>query len=118
VLSNSDDRLRPLLGLASYFPSLVISCEAGVVKPDPRVFRLAATALTVTPGQLFHVGDSHAMDMLGPERIGATGRQVVRGGTAFEPWQIRSTAGKYAAGRRAAVSPNVARTSANQLSRK
>lgn len=93
VVSNWDDRLRPLLarlGLARWFSSMVVSYEFGAAKPDPRVFRQAATELGVTPGELLHVGDSHAMDVLGAESFGATGRQVVRRGPANQPWQIRS----------------------------
>lgn len=93
VISNWDERLRPLLtqlGLASYFSSLIISCEVGATKPDPRVFRRAAAELAVTPTQLLHVGDSHTMDVRGAEAIGATGRQVVRNAAALKPGQIRS----------------------------
>lgn len=93
VISNWDERLRPLLarvGLAAYFSRLVISCETGVAKPDPRIFRQAAAALAVAPGELLHVGDSRAMDVAGAEGIGAVGRQVVRGAGALESWQIRS----------------------------
>lgn len=42
VISNWDERLRPLLarlGLDSYFSRLVISCEVGVAKPDPLAFK-------------------------------------------------------------------------------
>ncbi len=93
VISNWDERLRPLharLGLDHYFSSIVISCEVGATKPDPRVFRRAAAELAVTPDELLHVGDSHTMDVLGAEKIGALGRQVVRSATVLEPWQIRS----------------------------
>ncbi|MEO6993753.1 MAG: HAD-IA family hydrolase [Lacunisphaera sp.] len=93
VISNWDDRLRPLLarlGLADYFSSVVISCEVGAAKPDSRLFHQAAAELAVTPGELVHVGDSYAMDVLGAEKMGAIARQVVRSGTALEPWQIRS----------------------------
>ncbi len=93
VISNWDDRLRPLLarlGLDQYFASLVISCEAGAAKPDPRLFYQAAAELMVAPRELLHVGDSRTADVLGAEGIGAFGRQVVRNGTALEPRQIRS----------------------------
>lgn len=93
VVSNWDDRLRPLLvrlGLAPYFSSLVISYEVGAAKPDPRVFRRAAAELAVAPGELLHVGDSRELDVLGARKIGATGLQVVRSGATNESWQIRS----------------------------
>lgn len=93
VVSNWDERLRPLLarlGLAPCFSSLVISCEAGATKPDPRVFLQAAKELKVTPGELLHVGDSRTKDVVGAEKVGATGRQIMRSGPPFEPWQIHS----------------------------
>lgn len=93
VVSNWDDRLRPLLerlGLTTYFSSLVISCEVGAAKPDSCLFRQAAAELAVRPCELLHVGDSHSMDVLGAESCGATGRQVVRDRAVKQPWQIRS----------------------------
>lgn len=93
VISNWDERLRSLLErleLTSYFSSLVISCEVGATKPDARLFHQAAAELAVPPSELLHVGDSHAMDVLGANKSGATGWQVVRHGGEIEPWQIRS----------------------------
>lgn len=93
VISNWDERLRPLLarlGLARYFSSLIISCEVGATKPDPSLFRQAAAELAVAPHELLHVGDNHTTDVLGAEVIGAAGRQVVRCNGALETWQIRS----------------------------
>ncbi len=93
VISNWDERLRPLLarlGLAHYFSSIVVSCEVGANKPDPRLFHQATAELAVAPHELLHVGDSYAADVLGAESVGAVARQVVRGHTALEPHQIRS----------------------------
>lgn len=93
AISNWDDRLRPLLArleLAPYFTSIVVSVEVGAPKPCSRLFRRAAAELKVDPGELLHVGDHYALDVLGAEAIGATGRQVVRGRVVSEPWQIRS----------------------------
>lgn len=93
VISNWDERLRPLLarlGLAQYFSSLVISCEVGATKPDPRLFHQAATELAVARHELLHVGDNHTTDVLGAESIGAIARQVVRNRKALETQQIRS----------------------------
>jgi putative hydrolase of the HAD superfamily len=93
IISNWDDRLRPLLAslnLTRHFSSPVISCEVGATKPDARLFAQAAHELGVTPGEMLHVGDSLAMDVVGAEGIGATGRQVVRGRPLTDARQIGS----------------------------
>lgn len=81
VISNWDDRLRPLLAalkLTRFFASIVVSCEIGATKPDPRLFRRAAAELGVAPAELLHVGDSAAMDVAGAQGVGAVGCQVRR----------------------------------------
>jgi putative hydrolase of the HAD superfamily len=96
IVSNWDERLRPLLAnlnLTRHFASIVVSCEAGTAKPDARLFARAARELEVAPGELLHVGDSHGMDVLGAQSIGALGRQVVRHKPASEAWQTSSLAG-------------------------
>lgn len=93
VISNWDERLRPLLaelGLAQYFPVIVVSCEMGATKPDRRLFERAARQLGVEPGELLHVGDSHVIDVLGAGNAGAHGRQVVRGKPLTGSWQMGS----------------------------
>ncbi len=74
VLSNWDERLRPLLGrlgLAAHFDWLGVSAEWGVHKPDPRLFHRAARALGAAPGELLHVGDSWTEDVAGARAAGA-----------------------------------------------
>ena len=91
IISNWDSRLRPLLArlnLARHFTAIIVSCEVGASKPDPRLFEQAARSLGVMPTELLHVGDSHAVDVLGAERAGAMGRQVVRQEDINQPWQI------------------------------
>jgi putative hydrolase of the HAD superfamily len=68
VLSNWDERLRPLLlrlGLADYFDPIVVSCEVGSAKPDPRIFRFAAAAMNLPPQEILHVGDDPLFDLEG-----------------------------------------------------
>jgi putative hydrolase of the HAD superfamily len=48
------------LGLAKHFATIVTSGEAGVPKPDPRIFELALERLGVRPERALHVGDSEA----------------------------------------------------------
>jgi putative hydrolase of the HAD superfamily len=95
VISNWDDRLRPLLhrlGLTRYFQSIVVSCEVGATKPAQAVFARSASELGVAPGELLHVGDSLIGDVLGAERSGATGRQIERHQPLTDPRQLRSLA--------------------------
>ena len=45
------------LGLTPLFDAVVTSAEAGVPKPDPRIFELALSRLGVPPARALHVGD-------------------------------------------------------------
>lgn len=66
--------LRQILkdyGLFQYFDHFVFSDEAGASKPAARVFDLATAGLGVAAGELAHVGDRPANDILGPNTYGA-----------------------------------------------
>lgn len=68
VLSNWDQRLRPLLekmALMPLFDAAFISCELGWEKPDHRIFGYAQQHLNETPDAILHVGDSAAHDRAG-----------------------------------------------------
>lgn len=68
VVSNWDERLRPLLrnlGLAEFFDVIAVSIEVGAAKPSPRIFHHCARALGVPPGAIVHVGDSPQDDVQG-----------------------------------------------------
>ncbi len=51
--------------LADYLDVLIVSEEAGVAKPDPRIFQLALQQLRLAPGQALYVGDSLEFDLPG-----------------------------------------------------
>lgn len=73
VISNWDTRLRAIsegLGLTRLIDFLVISAEAGVRKPDPRIFRLALDQAGVRPEEAIHVGDLPEEDVEGARRAG------------------------------------------------
>ncbi|RME96273.1 MAG: HAD-IIIA family hydrolase [Verrucomicrobia bacterium] len=81
VVSNWDDRLRPLLGrlgLAARFDVILVSAEQGWRKPDPRLFHEAARRLGVRPRELLHVGDQPREDIEGARRAGCQALQVRR----------------------------------------
>lgn len=62
LLSNSSaDFLRSILKqqqLEQYFKAIIISSEAGVIKPDPRIFELALQTLGSSPQETLFIDDS------------------------------------------------------------
>lgn len=75
VITNGFTRMqRPRLersGLADYFDAVVISDEAGLTKPDPRIFRLALGAMGIdSPSSAFFIGDNPSDDIGGAARFG------------------------------------------------
>lgn len=82
IISNWDDRLRPLLRrlkLDGYFEAMVVSCEFGACKPSPELFAAACAALGTTAQTTLHVGDSLEMDARGARAAGLRGWQLRRG---------------------------------------
>jgi 2-haloalkanoic acid dehalogenase type II len=57
-------------GLGRYFRAALTARQAGVAKPDPRIFHAAARALDLPHGDLLHVGDDVALDVLGAQDAG------------------------------------------------
>jgi putative hydrolase of the HAD superfamily len=81
AVSNWDERLRPTLGalgLLEYFEEVFVSFEVGFHKPDPRIFRHAASRLAVSPSECVHVGDSRREDFEGAHNAGWQGLLVQR----------------------------------------
>jgi dihydrofolate synthase / folylpolyglutamate synthase len=77
VISNWDERLRPLLRdlqLDNYFDSIVVSGETGAQKPAPKIFHAAAAQLKTPPEAILHIGDSRSEDFAGAR---ATGLQAL-----------------------------------------
>jgi putative hydrolase of the HAD superfamily len=73
IVSNWDTRLKGIsdgLGLTRLVDFLVISAEAGVRKPDPRIFRIALEKAGVRPEEAIHVGDLPEEDAEGARRAG------------------------------------------------
>ncbi len=58
------------LGLEKYFDTVIFSCEAGLRKPDPRIYERAIKELGLEPAQTFMIGDKLHCDVDGPAAIG------------------------------------------------
>lgn len=78
VITNGDGRqqraMLAALGLADAFEVVIISGDAGFAKPDPRIFRLAASRLGLATGDCLLIGDNRATDIAGA--LGAGMRAV------------------------------------------
>jgi putative hydrolase of the HAD superfamily len=59
-------------GLAELFDEVVLSCEVGCAKPDPRIYRLTLERLGVAPGDALFVDDM-ADNVEAAESIGMQG---------------------------------------------
>jgi putative hydrolase of the HAD superfamily len=83
VVSNWDERLRPLLqklGLSKYFQAEIVSCEVAFTKPSPVIFEQASRMLGEAPEHILHVGDSASHDVAGAKGAGFQALLLERGG--------------------------------------
>lgn len=86
VISNFTDGLLPILSyhrLSTRFDGVTYSQEAGVAKPDPRIFHRALTRAHCSPHESVHVGDSWESDYLGAKAVDMTPVLVNRDGRAL-----------------------------------
>jgi len=67
--STLDDHLRRE-GLLEFFAVRVYSCDVGVRKPNPRIFRLALERLSAEADRSLFVGDRLDVDVKGANRVG------------------------------------------------
>jgi putative hydrolase of the HAD superfamily len=91
IISNWDDRLRPLLqalNLARYFEPIIISCEVGCQKPSRQIFQATAERLGVTTSEILHVGDDPANDLEGARQAGFQARLLKRDSITSGPEEI------------------------------
>ncbi len=73
IISNWDDRLRPLLRdlrLDRYFSSILVSCETGFAKPSPVIYQEALRRLGRPASSVLHVGDELQDDFAGATTAG------------------------------------------------
>jgi putative hydrolase of the HAD superfamily len=69
LLEEQRDKLRHC-GLDPHIDALVVSEEAGVSKPDPRIFEIALERLGVRAEEAVMLGDSWAADIVGARAAG------------------------------------------------
>jgi putative hydrolase of the HAD superfamily len=67
------------LGLTPYFDTILISQEAGMKKPDPRLFRFALDRVPCQPHEAVMVGDSPDRDIAGARAVGMHALWVLTG---------------------------------------
>lgn len=82
------------LGIGRLFVGRLGAREAGVGKPDARIFHAACKALARPPGEVLHVGDDWHLDVRGAQAAGLHSAWVHRGavrpdGNVGEPWPGR-----------------------------
>jgi FMN phosphatase YigB (HAD superfamily) len=65
------DSIAERAGWTPHLGAIVVSQRVGWIKPDGRMFEAAAGALDVPMGELLHVGDDWAADVVGAKRAGA-----------------------------------------------
>ena len=58
------------LGIIEFFDSLTSSEEAGVWKPNPRIFELALSKAECTGSEAIHIGDNFERDIQGGKNMG------------------------------------------------
>jgi FMN hydrolase / 5-amino-6-(5-phospho-D-ribitylamino)uracil phosphatase len=68
------------IGLARFFEDTLAAREAGMLKPDPRIFALLLDRAGLEPAQALHVGDDASADVEGARRAGVTPVWVNRRG--------------------------------------
>lgn len=83
VVANWDVSLHDVLRrvrLAGSFETVVTAAEAGMAKPDPRLFAIALERLGIAAEACVHVGDDPLTDVAGAEAAGLSAILIDRSG--------------------------------------
>ena len=96
AISNGNADLGAI-GIGRFFEHTLAAREAGVLKPDPRIFALLLERAGVSPQHALHVGDDAVADVEGARRAGLTPVWVDRAGEGWSaptspPLTVRSLA--------------------------
>ncbi|MBI4326345.1 MAG: HAD-IA family hydrolase [Chloroflexi bacterium] len=93
VISNWDERLRPLLRLLDldrFFAAMIISNEIGCHKPSAQIFQEAVRQLATPTSSILHIGDSSGDDVEGARAAGFSALQIQRSLAVAAPGRILS----------------------------
>jgi len=77
------------IGLAHYFERSLAARDAGMMKPDPRIFHILLESAGLTPDEVVHVGDDPDADVEGARAAGVLPVWLNRQGS---PWPLESAA--------------------------
>jgi HAD superfamily hydrolase (TIGR01509 family) len=80
-LAATIDQFIEHAGWLPYLRAVVVSQRVGAIKPDPRMFAAAASALGTPPGSILHVGDDWIADVVGAKRAGLQAAYLPRRAT-------------------------------------
>lgn len=73
MISNTPPTTRGIIkrfNLGNYFDHIVLSCDTGYLKPDPRIFQIAIDQAKVTSEETCVIGDKIRTDILGGKILG------------------------------------------------
>jgi putative hydrolase of the HAD superfamily len=85
VITNGNTDLERV-DLGGMFDLVLTAQACQIWKPDPQIFRLAASTLDVPPAQVVHVGDNQRTDIAGARSAGMRAVWVNRRGAARAAW--------------------------------
>lgn len=91
VLSNGDSRWKKALadkGILRFFDRVFISSETGFAKPSEAAFDNLCRTMAIPRGELFHVGDTLAEDILPSTQFGANAAWVTKRATELPPENV------------------------------
>lgn len=83
IVSNFDSRLDYVLealNLKEFFTSITVCTQAGVAKPDSRIFSIALRKHSCAPQEAWHIGDSFTQDFQGAKAVGIRAILLERNG--------------------------------------
>lgn len=62
--------------IAAWFPNPIFSCDVGLMKPDPAIYRIACEQLRCAPEDCVFIGDGGDQELIGAAALGMTAVQV------------------------------------------
>ena len=72
-----------VIGIGSYFETVISAHEVGVSKPDPRIYAACVASMRLAPAQMLYVGDDPHNDIIGPSAAGLRAAWINRVGAVW-----------------------------------